>query len=188
MLLARVHEHWWPSKSRSGLKNTFYDWENPKQSYGTKSCGWRFCQNWWSNGWKQLFWKLKLAEFVDPSSMSTQESRLEKFGFFFKKNGPFPAPFCLFSFFSYNFNTNWKKRRWCAWDLNPGPQDGWGRRNHWAMAATQRFEKFVVENEKNSPVHWIFDDVIEIIVSRVTGLGYLWRVLGTNFLSKVAQL
>ena len=43
----------------------------------------------------------------------------------FLKNGPIPASFCLFSFFScYNFNTNWKKHRWCAWDLNPGPQDG----------------------------------------------------------------
>ena len=31
--------------------------------------------------------------------------------------------FCLFSFFSrYNFNTNWKKHWWCAWDSNPGPQ------------------------------------------------------------------
>ena len=29
--------------------------------------------------------------------------------------------FVLFLFFShYNFNTNWKKHRWCAWDLNPG--------------------------------------------------------------------
>ena len=40
---------------------------------------------------------------------------------FFKKSGPIPASFCLFSSFScYNFNTNWKKHRWCAWDLNPG--------------------------------------------------------------------
>ena len=30
-----------------------------------------------------------------------------------------------------------KKHRWCAWDLNPGPQDGRHRRNHGAMAATQ---------------------------------------------------
>ena len=30
-----------------------------------------------------------------------------------------------------------KKSRWCAWDLNPGPQDGRHRRNHGAMAATQ---------------------------------------------------
>ena len=53
------------------------------------------------------------------------------------KNEPIPASFCLFlSFSRYNFNTNWKKCRWCAWDLNPGPQDGRRRRNHWAMAAT----------------------------------------------------
>ena len=45
--------------------------------------------------------------------------------------------FCLFSFFSRNnFNTNWKKLRWCAWDSNPGPQDGRRRQNHGAMAAT----------------------------------------------------
>ena len=49
-------------------------------------------------------------------------------------NGPIPASFCLFSLFSwYNFNnTNW----WCAWDSNPGPQDGRRRQNHGAMAAT----------------------------------------------------
>ena len=53
-------------------------------------------------------------------------------------NGPIPASFCLFLFFShYNFNTIWKKHRWCAWDSNPGPQDGWRRRNHRAMAATK---------------------------------------------------
>ena len=44
----------------------------------------------------------------------------------------------LFSFFPrYNLNTNWKKRRWCAWDSNPGPQDGKRRQNHGAMAATR---------------------------------------------------
>ena len=45
--------------------------------------------------------------------------------------------FCLFSSFSrYNFNTNWKKCRWCAWDSNPWPQDGRRRWNHGASAAT----------------------------------------------------
>ena len=39
-----------------------------------------------------------------------------------------------------NFNnTNWKKSRWCAWDLNLGPQDGVHRHNHRAMAAAQYF-------------------------------------------------
>ena len=28
-----------------------------------------------------------------------------------------------------------KKRRWCAWDSNTGPQDGRRRQNHGAMAA-----------------------------------------------------
>ena len=54
-------------------------------------------------------------------------------------NGPILASFCLFSLFSwYNFNnTNWKKHRWSAWDMNPGPQDGRHRQNHGAMAATR---------------------------------------------------
>ena len=47
-----------------------------------------------------------------------------------------PGLYWLFPSFSrYKFNnTNWKKRRWCAWDSNPGPQDGRLRRNHGAMA------------------------------------------------------
>ena len=54
--------------------------------------------------------------------------------------GQYRPLFCLFSFFSrYNFNINWKKRRWCAWDSNPGPQDGRRRWNHGAMAATPNF-------------------------------------------------
>ena len=31
-----------------------------------------------------------------------------------------------------------KKHRWCAWDSNPGRQDGRHRRIHWAMAAPLR--------------------------------------------------
>ena len=57
---------------------------------------------------------------------------LQCFRFF--KNGPIPASFCLFSIFSYKFKTNWKKQRWCAWDSNPGLQDGRHRRNHGAIA------------------------------------------------------
>ena len=47
-------------------------------------------------------------------------------------------PLFLFIFvFStrYNLNWNWKKHRWCAWDSNPGRQDGRSKRIHWAMAA-----------------------------------------------------
>ena len=55
-------------------------------------------------------------------------------------NGPMPASFLMFIFvFSkwYNSNLNWKKLRWCAWDSNPGRQDGRRRQIHWAMAAPQ---------------------------------------------------
>ena len=53
--------------------------------------------------------------------------------------GPIPASFLfIFVFSHYNFNTNWLKHRWCAWDSNLGPQDGRRRRNHGAMAATQK--------------------------------------------------
>ena len=44
-----------------------------------------------------------------------------------------------------------KKRRWCAWDSNPGQQDGRRRRNHGAMAATPKidlFEKLRLTNSK----------------------------------------
>ena len=44
----------------------------------------------------------------------------------------------LSSFSAYNFNnTNCKKRRWCAWDLNPGRENGRHRRSHRAMASSQ---------------------------------------------------
>ena len=47
----------------------------------------------------------------------------------FFKYGPMQASFCLFSSFSRHKSIeNWKKRRYCAWDSNLGPQDGWRRR------------------------------------------------------------
>ena len=63
--------------------------------------------------------------------------------FFVFKNGPIPTSFCSFSSFShYNYiNTTWKKRRCCAWDSNPQPQDGWCRWYHGAMAAALKMAK-----------------------------------------------
>ena len=62
-------------------------------------------------------------------------------------NGPIPASFLfIFVFSHYNFNTNWKKRRWCAWDSKPGPQDGRRRQNHRAMAATQQMSPLFLYN------------------------------------------
>ena len=36
-----------------------------------------------------------------------------------------------------NSNLNWKKCRWCAWDLNPGWHYGRRERIHWATAAPE---------------------------------------------------
>ena len=60
--------------------------------------------------------------------------------FFFKKMGQF-RPFSVFSFFQHITIQilNWLKRKWCAWDSNPGQQDGRCRRIHWAMAAPLGF-------------------------------------------------
>ena len=50
--------------------------------------------------------------------------------------------FGLLSFFSQckdkyrtKFDYQWLKHRWCAWDSNPGKQDGRRRWIHWAKAA-----------------------------------------------------
>ena len=44
-------------------------------------------------------------------------------------------PLFLFIFiFSTCYNLNWKKRRWCAWESNPGRQDGRRKRIHSATA------------------------------------------------------
>ena len=49
---------------------------------------------------------------------------------YFSKIGGKPAPFCSFSSFcQYNdkystkFDYKWKKRKWCAWNSNPGTKD-----------------------------------------------------------------
>ena len=44
--------------------------------------------------------------------------------------------FVLFSFQYQIQHHKLKKRKWCAWDSNPGLQDGWQRLKHGAMAAT----------------------------------------------------
>ena len=52
-------------------------------------------------------------------------------------------------------NTNWKKHRWCAWDSNPGRQDGRRRRIHWAIAAPQCGNSFKLRIATN----WSVDNV-----------------------------
>ena len=63
-----------------------------------------------------------------------------KFTYYFLfLNGPIPASFFIFHYFLITISIIQieKKCRWCAWDLNPGPQDDRRRQNHGAMAATQ---------------------------------------------------
>ena len=81
-------------------------------------------------------------------------------------NGPTPASsICLFFlkmgqsrplfqfifvfsiWYNLNSNFNWKKRRWCAWDSNPGRQDGRRKWIHWAMAAPLYLFIFVFLNK-----------------------------------------
>ena len=78
-------------------------------------------------------------------------SRLLTFYNFFKKNGPNLASFCLFSFFHTTriAQISVSKRRWCAWDSNPGQQDCRHSRIHWAMAAPLLFSTFA------QPFAWI---------------------------------
>ena len=52
-------------------------------------------------------------------------------GLFFVYFRPFLIPITN----KLSFNLNWKKHKWCAWDLNTGLQDGRRRQNHGAMAA-----------------------------------------------------
>ena len=55
------------------------------------------------------------------------------------KNGQIQAFFVYFCPFLITISIIQieKKRRWCAWDLKPRPQDGSRRRNHGAMAAAR---------------------------------------------------
>ena len=48
-----------------------------------------------------------------------------------------------------------KNHRWCAWDSNPGPQDGGRRRNYGAMAATLECSSYNIFY----PIHWQLQSV-----------------------------
>ena len=58
----------------------------------------------------------------------------------FLKKWAYPGLFLfIFILFLLQFQYKLKKHRWCAWDSNPGLQDGRRRWNHGAMAATHSF-------------------------------------------------
>ena len=103
------------------------------------------------------------------------------------------------------------KRRWCAWDSNPGWQNGRRRRIHWAMSAAHPRRSFVgssspadafstvcyllkighfvlifAQKEKNfflslPPTFFHFE---RLLFCSVTRLGDFKRILETNFLTK----
>ena len=53
----------------------------------------------------------------------------------FLKKGPIPASFSVYFRLFNMLQFKLKKRRWCAWESNPGRQDGRRKRIHWATAA-----------------------------------------------------
>ena len=58
--------------------------------------------------------------------------KLTTFNYFYFLNGPILASFLFIFIFSTLHNSiNWWKHRWCAWDSNPGWQDG--RRSPWRL-------------------------------------------------------
>ena len=74
------------------------------------------------------------------SDLSSSQSNLEKareIQIFFKKWANPGLFLFIFVFPTLHNSINSWKRRWCAWDSNPGQQDGSRRRIHWAMAAPQ---------------------------------------------------
>ena len=125
---------------------------------------------WTTDLWQQrrLLYQLSLSQIT---SLCREEAKVKKK--VVGRNGPFLnwpilASFCLFSFFShYNFNTNWKKRRWCAWDLNLGPQDGRRKQNHGAMMATHVMAQFL---------NWMeIEDRKEVMCSKQTCEGNICK-------------
>ena len=99
----------------------------------------------------------------------------QMFRVFLKKLGESRSLFGLFSPFSrYNFNnTNWKKRRWCSWDSNPGLQDGRCRRNHRAMVVARlMFVQCWVRNHWTVPapkinILWSISDIAVVLIFQV---------------------
>ena len=78
-------------------------------------------------------------------------------------NGPIPASFSVYFRLStcrnLNSNWNWKKCRWCAWDLNPGRQEGRRRQIHWATAAPHLY--IIVVLHFYRWIHFI-DDILQL--------------------------
>ena len=91
--------------------------------------------------WETLLRPLKDVVTVDfivtRRKRFTDQNRTFKASDIFLKIGNSWPRFVYFRLFHIiKINLNWYKHRWCAWDSNPGHQDGKRRRVHWAMAAS----------------------------------------------------
>ena len=98
----------------------------------------------------------------------------------FFKNWPL---LCLSSYFPpstlHNSNINWWKLRWCAWDSNPGLQNGRSRRIHRAMAAPYRavqlpraWSPFEGDEGMCLPKRWAV--VFKTIPQKLFSMFYYW--------------
>ena len=91
---------------------------------------------------------------------------LDAFAFFFEKNGPLFVYFRSFDIPIQMTNIQFeqyklKKHRWCAWDSNPGHQDGMHKRIHWAMA---------------TPLSWTLYSLQSVsFVINKTRVQFIWR-------------
>ena len=73
------------------------------------------------------------------------------------KNWPNPASFCLFSSFStLHKSINCWKRRWCAWYLNSGCQDGRLWRHPWPYHLFIRKVKLALADQVAETWIWAF--------------------------------
>ena len=107
------------------------------------------------------------------------------------KNWANPGLFLfIFVFFTLHISMNWWKHRWCAWDLNPGWQDGRRRRIHWAMAAPHSINYNNQLIEKSGSFYRSQECPVFIVVLTLSGKISLKRwsslvLVGANLASEV---
>ena len=102
-------------------------------------------------------------------------------------NGSNPVPLLfIFVLFSTqlqmlcNIYCKWKKYWWCAWDLNPGLQDGSRRQIHWATVAVQSWKAWsnVVGNQYstgNKLERLLIRKRVTVLI-QTTKLNDVWRL------------
>ena len=83
-------------------------------------------------------------------------------------NEPVPGSFCfIFVLFPHNSNIIWKKRRWRAWDSNPGLQDDGRRLAVASQTSLHNFDDFWINGEirQNFADLWTLEITVPNILS-----------------------